>query len=134
MTGGTSPILYFLVYRPVPVKPEEEKRWTELYNKRFRSVPAAASCRHTENAFFIYQNDELIGLGQTEGNQILSVASLKPGAGRDCVCSLASLCQGDYVSLLCAEQNHPAMKLYDRLGFSRGRIKEVWFCKKTLAF
>ena len=113
--------------------PEEEKLWLSLYQKRFSAVPAATGCPSLASACFISRGSELIGLGQTEGNVIRSVAALKPGAGQDCVCALAAQCGGDTVTLLCAEQNLPAMKLYDRLGFTRGEIKEVWFSKKVLA-
>ena len=117
----------------IPVTGREEASWLALYRDRFRKVPAASSCPAAAHTYFIRKNGETIGLGQTDGNVIRSVASLKPGAGRDCVCALAACCPGDSVSLLCAEQNLPAMRLYDRLGFSEGRIKEVWFSKKVLA-
>lgn len=117
----------------VAVTAQEEKKWLRLYQERFRTVPAASSCPSMENLYFILKDHSLIGLGQVTENKLCSVASLKPGAGKDCVCALAARCTGETVTLLCAEQNLPAMKLYDRLGFSRGKIKEVWFSKKVLA-
>ncbi len=110
-----------------------ETQWAALYNQKFKSVPAARSCQKPVNAYEIHKDGEMIGIGQVEGAQLLSVASLKPGCGAECVCALAALCSGESVHLLCAEQNAPAMKLYDRLGFSLGERKEVWYRKKTLA-
>jgi RimJ/RimL family protein N-acetyltransferase len=34
------------------------------------------------------------------------------------------------VCLVCAEENLPAMKLYDKLGFSLDEVKEVWYSMK----
>ena len=113
---------------------EEEETWLSFYRKRFAAVPAATGCPSMDGIYFIRQGGEIIGLGQVKDSEICAVASLKPHAGADCVCALAACCSGETITLLCAEQNEPAMKLYDSLGFSRGRIKEVWFCKKGLAF
>ena len=112
----------------------DEMQWAALYNQKFKAVPAARSCQAPQNAYEVYKDGMLIGIGQVEGDQILSVASVKSGCGADCVCALAGLCEGASIRLLCAEQNLPAMKLYDRLGFSCGERKEVWYRKKTLAF
>ncbi len=109
------------------------EQWAELYNDRFKNVPAARYCRTAENAYVIEKDGKMIGIGQAEGNTIRSVAALEKGSGADCVCALAALCDTEKIRLLCAEQNFSAMRLYDRLGFSRGERKEIWYGKKTLA-
>lgn len=48
-------------------------------------------------------------------------------AGERCVRALAARCTGPEVRLTCAEENTRAMRLYDRLGFSRGAEERVWF-------
>ncbi len=108
-------------------------QWMRIYNEKFASVPAAKTCTVAEHAYDILQDGEQIGIGQVEGDKILSVAAMKQGSGADCVCALARRCEGETVKLLCAEQNVRAMKLYDRLGFSCGATKEIWYCKKMLA-
>ena len=107
--------------------------WAQIYNEKFAAVPAAQTCRKAENAFDIFRDGIRIGIGQVEGNIIRSVAAIERGFGADCIAALARLYEGETVQLLCAEQNERAMRLYDRLGFSRGEVKEAWYCKKTLA-
>ncbi len=111
----------------------EPSEWMELLNEKFRYVPAAQYCREAKDAYDIVKNGKRIGIGQVVHDRILTVAALERGAGTDCVCALAKLCGSETVRLNCAEENSPAMRLYDRLGFSEGHIKEIWYCKKTLA-
>lgn len=115
----------------IPTK--DPTQWMQIYNEKFASVPAAQTCRTAQHAYDIIKDGEQIGIGQVEGDKILSVAAIKQGSGTDCVLALARLCEGETVKLLCAEQNERAMKLYDHLGFSRGETKEIWYCKKMLA-
>lgn len=107
--------------------------WAELYNEKFRSVPAAQYCREAKDAYDIIKDGKRIGIGQVVHDRILTVAALERGAGTDCLCALAKLCDSETVKLNCAKENLPAVRLYDRLGFSKGSVKETWYCKKTLA-
>lgn len=115
------------------VKTGDSTRWAQIYNEKFAAVPAAQTCREAVDAYDIFRHGVHIGIGQIKGNLLRSVATLERGSGADCVAALAKLCQKKTLRLLCAEQNERAMKLYDRLGFSRGETKETWYCKKTLA-
>ena len=78
-------------------------------------------------ALWIWDGAERIGLGRVRGSELLAVAALLPGAGERCVRALAARCTGPEVRLTCAEENGRAMRLYDRLGFSRGAEERVWF-------
>lgn len=121
--------------RLVPVTEETAADWAREYNARFRAVPAAASCSPAEEralaaggeALWIWDGAERIGLGRVRGSELLAVAALLPGAGERCVRALAAQCAGPEVRLTCAEENGRAMRLYDRLGFSRGVEERVWF-------
>ena len=113
----------------VPVRAQEAAQWAALYNERFRAVPAAQSCRTPEDAYFIERGTERIGLGQVRGESLRSVAALRRGCGAACVSALAALAEGTHLRLLCAAENLPAMRLYDRLGFTRGAVKEIWYQK-----
>jgi len=117
----------------IAVPTRNPSAWMQIYNEKFLPVPAAQYCREPKNAFDILKDGKLIGIGQVVQDKILSVAAVERGAGAECVCALAKLCEGDMIHLSCAEENLPAMKLYDRLGFSQGRVKEIWYRKKTLA-
>lgn len=101
--------------------------WLRIYRRRFADVPAATCFPSTENALTVFDGEASIGIGQVEGGAIRLVASTAPGRGADCVAALAALCQADRITLTCAEENLPAMRLYDRLGFSRGDVKEIWY-------
>ncbi len=112
----------------VPV--QDPSCWLNLYRKRFRQVPAAQSTPSEEGRYDIRMGQEWIGIGQVQGGMLMSVASLRPGVGIHCVSALAALCQGSKVRLVCAEENIPAMRLYDKLGFSKEDVKEVWYSLK----
>ncbi len=101
--------------------------WLEQYRRRFRQVPAAQSTPSQEGRYDICIDDELIGIGQVQGGMLMSVAALRPGMGTHCVSALASRCEGPRVQLVCAEENSPAMKLYDKLGFTIEDVKEIWY-------
>ena len=94
------------------------------------SVPAAQSTPSLEGLYDIFMDGEQIGIGQIKDDMILSLASLRPGRGKDCLCALANRSQSPILRLVCAEENIPAMKLYDKLDFSRGEVKEVWYSMK----
>ena len=121
--------------RLVPVTEETAADWAREYNARFRAVPAAESCSPAEEralaaggeALWIWDGAERIGLGRVRGSELLAVAALLPGAGERCVRALAARCAGPEVRLTCAAENERAMRLYDRLGFSRGAEERVWF-------
>ncbi len=114
----------------VAVPVESSDLWLEQYRHAFRSVPAAQSTPPEDGRYDIRMDQEQIGIGQIQGGMLLSVASLRPGMGVHCVSALAALGQGSTLRLVCAEENAPAMKLYDKLGFSRDEVKEVWYTLK----
>ncbi len=105
----------------------EEEEWLSCYREAFRSVPAARTLTHMEHCYWIMEKGERIGLGQIHDGALYSVAALQKGAGERCVCALAAASPAPNIRLLCAMENQPAMKLYDRLGFSRGPLKECWY-------
>ncbi len=104
--------------------------WLQQYRERFRLVPASQSSPGSEGLYDIFHKGEQIGIGQYEKDKLLAVAALQKGRGADCVCAMSALMQVPQLRLLCAEENLPAMRLYDRLGFSRENCREVWYCVK----
>ncbi|MDR0889756.1 MAG: GNAT family N-acetyltransferase [Oscillospiraceae bacterium] len=109
--------------------------WEQLYNRSMLAVPAAQSCTPVETqslaaaqeAFFVRENDEIVGLGRVRGNQLLALASLRKGSGAQVLCALARQMACEEITLLCAAENERAMHLYDRLGFSRGESTACWY-------
>lgn len=114
----------------VPVAPETVGDWLAYYRTRFAAVPAAGSCVDTAGAWFLRADGRTIGIGQLCGDELRAVAALAPRRGADCVAALGALCRTERLRLLCAVENAPAMALYDRLGFDRGEVKEVWYSTK----
>ena len=113
----------------VPVTMETAGDWLAHYQARFAAVPLARSCVDTADAWFIRDGGRTIGIGQLCGDELRTVAALAPGRGADCVAALASLSSAERLRLLCAMENAPAMALYDRLGFDRGEMKEIWYLR-----
>ncbi len=106
----------------------EDPQWAEMYNQRFRQVHAAKTYLKTPpDSYYIVLDGERIGLGQIIDDELAAVASLKMGFGLDCVCALSQRIHQQRVHLLCAEENIPAVRLYDRLGFSRDCTKRLWY-------
>ena len=107
--------------------PTEAEEWLSCYREAFRRVPAARTLTSMDHCYWIEEKGARIGFGQIHDGTLYSVAALQKGAGARCVCALAALDSAPKIHLLCAMENQPAMKLYDRLGFSRGPIKEAWY-------
>ena len=112
----------------LPVK--DPHLWLEQYRQAFRSVPAAQSTPPEDGRYDICLEESLIGIGQIIGGKLLSVASLCPGMGTHCISALAARSTGPMLHLVCAEENLPAMKLYDKLGFSKGEVQEAWYSRE----
>ena len=109
-------------------KRTEDPRWAEQYNERFRRVHGAKTYRTTPpDALYVYDGETLIGLGQLIDGALAAVAAIEKGRGADCVAALAEYIPSEKIRLLCAEENLPATRLYDRLGFSRDRVKRIWY-------
>ena len=118
-----------------PVTESTVSLWREIYNDRMKLVPNASSMNLADEkkilqdgkCYFIHKNSELLGIGMVSDDSIEAVASVKKGAGEDCVLALASLLNVDRVKLVVAEQNKAAISLYKRMGFIA--VKEIarWY-------
>ena len=106
----------------------DDPSWAERYNRCFRHVHGAKTYLSTpSDALYIYDGELLIGLGQIIDGELAAVAALEKGRGADCVAALGKRIPDQPIRLLCAEENLPATRLYDRLGFSRDRVKRIWY-------
>ena len=118
-----------------PLLPEHGGEFLRIYNERMAEVPAALSLREADlprlvaqgGGYFVHRDGELLGIGQVEGETLLSLVSCRRGAGRDVAAALISVMQGETVELQVAESNRRAMALYEKLGFVPVGVGECWW-------
>lgn len=119
----------------VPVMSETSESWRSIYNSCMADVPAAdymskSDMRsHLKNgdAYYIYRNDELLGIGIASGETIYAVAGLKPHVGELLMTALFGVLSGETIHLKVAAKNRKARSLYTKLGFSLDAVVETWY-------
>lgn len=118
-----------------PVTEVTVGRWRQLHNEKLRSVDCSATLTSKEEkqilessgACFVHDNGQLLGLGWVEGEEMKTVAALKPGAGEAVMHSLMSLVEGASMTLEVASTNERAIRLYEKLGFLKTAEKTRWY-------
>jgi ribosomal protein S18 acetylase RimI-like enzyme len=119
----------------VPVTKESLSNFQRIYNEKMRDIPAARymttqradSLLQKENCYFVYRDNEMIGIGITSDGMISALASLRQGAGEDVVLALCRTLSRDRVRLEVAEENKKAIRLYSRLGFENIGVENIWY-------
>lgn len=118
----------------LPVQAETMEQWREIYNEKMATVPTAAMISFHEakkylaegNCYFVHQGDTLLGIGVVSENRIDAIASIVPGEGRRVLSALSKALLSDTIELYVAENNLPAMKLYQSLDFVTTGVVEQW--------
>ncbi len=119
----------------VPVQQQTLEQWRRIYNEKMLHVPNAAyMTQHRSrqflrqgSSFFVYRNEQLLGIGVAADDTIEAVASVVSGAGQDVFLALCRNLTGDKVALTVASTNEPAGKLYHRLGFEEEAKISDWY-------
>ena len=119
----------------IAVNEDCAKLWQSIYNDKMKDVPASAFMTNTKlkelirdgNAYFIYKDDVMLGIGVASDRKIDCIASISPGAGKDILYALCNVMDGQTVSLEVAAENRRAVSLYEGIGFSWKEIKEKWY-------
>lgn len=118
-----------------PLLPENGGEFLRIYNEGMSGVPAAMSLQQEDlprlltqgGGYFVHRAGEVLGIGQVDGDTLLSLVSCRPGAGRDVTAALISVMQGETVEMQVAESNLRARALYERLGFLTVGTGECWW-------
>ena len=116
-----------------PVPAQTAAQWRRLYNQRMANVDNAATLEQkdearliTGGAYFVHRAGELLGIGWLEGNTLLAMASLQPGAGEAVCRAIQSLIPGQPMTLEVASTNQRAISLYQRMGLLKVEELSCW--------
>lgn len=118
-----------------PVTEKTAARWQELYNEKMKNIPNSAYMTNRDmqkllaegGGYFVHRNEKLLGLGKASGDRIDAVISMEKGAGKTVVAALSHGLTADVITLQVASANEKAVRLYDRMGFIKGKIVSTWY-------
>lgn len=119
----------------MPVNESNAGRWREIYNARMANIPAAAfmsgirveQLLKSGSCYFAYRNKKILGIVAISGQNIVCIASVLPGAGKDILCALTNIVSGEMLHLEVASENKRAVSFYEKLGFKKTAVKEIWY-------
>ena len=118
-----------------PVTEQTVGRWRSICNERMRGVDNAATLETRDEkeilasggAYFVHENEDLLGIGWIDKGELLMVAAVQPGAGERVMHTLFSMMTGEELKLQVASTNERAIRLYERLGFIRTKEVRRWY-------
>lgn len=121
----------------VLVKAEESsiEKWWNIYNDKMLDVPLAATMTISDgqallkscDAYFVYRDETLLGIGKAAESRVEAVVSLVPGSGRDVLLALCRTLTSDRVTVEVASTNTRAINLYNRMGFVKTAEISKWY-------
>lgn len=118
-----------------PVSEKTRNEFRSIYNRAMTGVPNASymTIKDSEEllkiggGYFVHRDHDLLGIGIAKGERLDAIVSLVPGMGK---CVLQALCHAlvsAMVELEVAEENIPAMRLYENMGFIPVSEVAVWY-------
>ena len=118
-----------------PVTDATMAEWRQLCNRRLANVDGAATMTAADEktilssggAYFVHRNEELLGAGWVEGNQLRLICTAEPGMGEIVMRTLLSLTEEEQCVLEVASTNSRAIRLYERLGFIAVAELQRWY-------
>ena len=121
-----------------PVSEKSANRWQQIYNAKMKNVPGSAYLSFADmrklvqdgGGYFVHRKEELLGVGLAKDGEILAVASVVKGGGKDVVCALCQTMGAQRITLQVADNNEKAINLYRTLGFIQTREISCWYTVK----
>ena len=124
------------IARLFPVTEQTVKHWREIYNQRMRQVHNSGTLESRDEkrilesggAYFVHEEESLLGIGWLQDHKVLAVASVVPRAGERVLRTLMSLYCGESIHLEVANTNFRAVRLYEKMGFLPVKEVSSWYC------
>lgn len=118
-----------------PVTEETVTHWREIYNKGMRPFDNHATLTSFDEkkilsscgAYFVHRDGQMLGIGWMEDNKLLALVSLVPGMGQRVAEALFTTLDGEYVTLEVLSTNERAIRLYEKMGFTRTKEISRWY-------
>ena len=125
---------------PVELHPVDESNWEQfrrVYNELFREIPNAATYTQAdekrvtaqEHAYMAIVDGQVAGIGEYREAELCAIGVLPAfrGLGRRLALTLLHGMSGDEVRLRVSSVNEPALRLYEKLGFTRSQVLSRWY-------
>ena len=120
--------------RLFPVTEATVRQWRDIYNEKMGPVDNAATMTAYDEkeivssggAYFVHDDEGLLGIGWVRENEILCIASVRPGAGMRILETLLTLTGEEPAVLEVASTNERAIRLYERMGFVIVGVRSNW--------
>ncbi len=118
-----------------PVSEKTMELWRSLYNEKMADIPNGATMTRADaekhlkqrDAWFVYREENLLGIGIAAGGTVESVIAARPGAGETVLLALCSVLSAETVTLEVASTNLSALRLYERLRFQKITELSRWY-------
>ena len=119
----------------VSILPADIEDFRGIYNSAMRNIPNASGMSiqsaneilQQGSGYFVYQEDERIGLGIAEEEWIHGIVSLKKGMGMTIMQALNTVLCGEEIHVELNDSNIAAKTLYERMGFTTYEVVSKWY-------
>lgn len=118
-----------------PVTEESVGLWRNMMNERMTGVDNAATLdKRSEKeilesggAYFVHHDGDLLGGFWLSGEEVLLVASFRPGMGQKVMHTMMSMVPPMRLKMDVVSTNHRAIRLYEKMGFIKTAEKHRWY-------
>ena len=123
----------------VPIQENNDSIYLSIYNKCFSAVSGAAfyDRKQIQRIYLLHQqaflalteDDTPFGMGELHENELAAIGVLPEfrGKGYGLALELLSRCPGPELSLTVASDNPAALRLYEKIGFTKQETVSSWY-------